>query len=155
MFTPGSERRRQAICLQGMQHGRHLRLAEHRLLKGLDVANPAHALGNIGRHCGLEGAAADKDDNRVHRLRADLQHRLQCLQVLVVLVNRVLELKTLLVNLLRPPSLLFTAEDPAAHVLRLQHEEAEGRNKHMVDLRSAVRGDQRYVMQAAVDLTIQ
>ncbi|MNU11222.1 hypothetical protein D3C72_2589080 [compost metagenome] len=51
----------------------------------------------------------------------------QGLEVFVVLPQRVLEFVGALVDFLRPLRLLFAAEDPAAHVLRFQHEDAEGR----------------------------
>ena len=73
----------------------------------------------------------------------------------VVLPQRVLELERAFVELLRPLRLLFAAEDPAAHVLRFQHEDAVGREEYVVDLRGAVWRVQRDVVQAAVDLLIQ
>ena len=42
--------------------------AEHRLLECLDIADKADALGDVGRHFGFEGAAADKGDHRVQVL---------------------------------------------------------------------------------------
>lgn len=63
----------------------------------------------------------------------------QGFEVLVVLPQRVLELEGAFVELLRPLRLLFIAEDPAAHVLRFQHEDAVGREEYVIDLRGAVR----------------
>lgn len=77
------------------------------------------------------------------------------LEVLVVLSQRVLEFESALVDLLRPLRLFFTAEDPAAHVLRLQHEDAIGREKNVIDLRGAVWGIEGDVVQAAIYLLIQ
>lgn len=50
----------------------------------------------------------------------------QGFEVLVVLSQRVLEFERALVELLRPLRLLLAAENPAAHVLRFQHEDAVG-----------------------------
>ena len=70
-------------------------------------------------------------------------------------LQRVLEFEAALVELLRPLGLFFAAKNPAAHVLRFQHEDAIGREKNVVDLRGAVWGIQGDVVQAAVDLLIQ
>ena len=79
----------------------------------------------------------------------------QRLEVLVVLPQWVLKFERALVELLRPLRLLLAAEDPAAHVLRFQHEDAVRREEYVVDLRGAVWGVQRDVVQAAVGLLIQ
>lgn len=50
----------------------------------------------------------------------------QGFEVFVVLPQRVLEFEGAFVELLRPLRLLLAAEDPAAHVLRFQHEDAVG-----------------------------
>lgn len=46
----------------------------------------------------------------------------------------------MLVELLRPLGLLFAAEDPPAHVLGLQHEDAVAGEEDVVDLGGAVGG---------------
>jgi hypothetical protein len=79
----------------------------------------------------------------------------QGFEVLVVLPQRVLEFEGAFVELLRPLRLLLAAKDPAAHVLRFQHEDAIGREEYVVDLRGAVRGVEGDVVQAAVSLLIQ
>ena len=76
-------------------------------------------------------------------------------EVLVVLPQWVLEPEGVLVELLRPLRLLIAAEDPAAHVLRFQHEDAVRRDKYVVDLRGAVWRVQSDIVQAAVGLLIQ
>ena len=88
-------------------------------------------------------------------LGADAKGGFQGLEVLVVLPQRVLELEGAFVELLRPLRLLLAAEDPAAHVLGFQHEDAEGREEYVVDLGGAVRGGQGDVVQAAVGLLVQ
>ncbi|MNR28679.1 hypothetical protein D3C85_1460140 [compost metagenome] len=75
--------------------------------------------------------------------------------MLVVLPQRVLKPEAVLVELLRPLGLLLATEDPAAHVLGFQHEHAEARDEHVVDLRGAVRRRQRDVVQAAIGLLVQ
>lgn len=112
-------------------------------------------MGDVGRHLGLEGAAAGKGDHRVQVLGADAKGGFQGFEVFVVLSQWILELEAALVELLRPLSLLLAAEDPHAHVLRFQHKDAVGREKYLVDLRSAVWRVQRAVVQAVVGLLVQ
>ena len=88
-------------------------------------------------------------------LGVEAQRGFHRFEVFVVLPQRVLEFEAALVELLRPLGLFFAAKNPAAHVLRFQHEDAIGREKNVVDLRGAVWGIQGDVMQAAVDLLIQ
>lgn len=79
----------------------------------------------------------------------------QGFEVLVVLPQRVLEFEGALVELLRPLRLLLAAEDPAAHVLGLQHEDAVAGEEDVVDLGGAVRGIQGDVVQAVVGLPVE
>lgn len=88
-------------------------------------------------------------------LRINTQGGFQGLEMFVVLAQRILEPVGALIEFLRPVRLLFRAEYPATHVLRFQHEDAIGRNKHMVDLRGAVGCIQRDVVQTTVDLVIE
>lgn len=78
----------------------------------------------------------------------------QGFEVFVVLAYRVLEFEAAFVELLRPLRLLLAAEDPAAHVLRFQHEDAVGREEYVVDLRGAARRVQGDVVHAAVGLLV-
>lgn len=155
VLAVGGPRRRPAAFLQGAQQRIHLGLAEYRLPERLDVTDEPGALGHVGRHISFERTAADEGDDRVQVLRRNAERGLQRLEVLVVLPQRVLELEALLVELLRPLRLVLAAEDPAAHVLGFQHEHAEAREEHMVDLRRAVRGRQRHVVQTAIGLLVQ
>lgn len=66
-----------------------------------------------------------------------------------------MEFKGALVEFLRPLRLLFASEDPAAHVLRFQHEDAVGREEYVVDLRGAVWRIQGDIVQAAIGLLVQ
>lgn len=88
-------------------------------------------------------------------LGADTKGGFQGFEVFVVLPKWVLELERAFVELLRPLWLLLAAKDPAAHVLRFQHEDAVRREEDVVDLRCAVRCAQGDVVQAAVGLLIQ
>lgn len=117
--------------------------------------NETDAFGDIGRHIGFERAATDKGDDRVQVFWFDAKGGFQGFEVLVVLPQRVLEFERAFVELLRPLRLLFAAEDPAAHVLRFQHEDAVGREEDVVDLRGAVWCVQGDVVQAAVGLFVQ
>ena len=67
----------------------------------------------------------------------------------------VLDFERALVERSRPLSLLLAAEDPAARVLRFQHEDAIGREEYVVDLRGAVSRVLRDIMQTTVGLFIQ
>lgn len=119
------------------------------------MADKANALGHVGRHFGFEGAAADKGDDRVQVLRVNAQGGFHSFEVFVVLPKWVLEFERAFVELLRPLRLPLAAEDPAAHVLRFQHEDAVGREKYVIDLRGAVRRVQGDVVQTAVGALIQ
>lgn len=118
------------------------------------MADKADALGDVGRHFGFKGAAADKGDHRVQVLGVYAKGGFQRFKVFVVLSQRVLEFEGAFVELLRPLRLLFAAEDPAAHILRFQHEDAVGREEYVVDLRGAVWCVQGDVVQAAVGLIV-
>ncbi|MNE56884.1 hypothetical protein D3C80_1518230 [compost metagenome] len=119
------------------------------------MADKADALGNVGRHFGLEGAGADEGDDRVQVLRVYPEGGFQGFEVFVVLPQRVLEFEGAFVELLRPLGLLFAAEDPAVHILRFQHENTVHRDENVVDLGGAVRGVQGDVVQAAIGLLVQ
>lgn len=155
MLAVGREGRRAAAGLQGVQHGVGFSPTEYRLLERLDIADKADALGHVVRHFGFEGAATDEGDDRMQVLEADAKGGFQGFEVFVVLPQRVLEFGRALVKLLRPLCLLLAAEDPAAHVLRFQSEDAVDRQKDVIDLRGAVRRIQCDVMQAAVGLLFQ
>ena len=155
MLPVSGKCRRAAACLQGFEHGVDFRLAEYALLERLDIANKADALGHVGGQLGFEGAATNKGNYRMQMLRVKAQRGFHRFEVFVVLPQRVLEFEAALVELLRPLGLFFAAKNPAAHVLRFQHEDAIGREKNVVDLRGAVWGIQGDVVQAAVDLLIQ
>ena len=88
-------------------------------------------------------------------LGVDAKDGFQGLEVLVVLAQRVLEFEGAFVDLLRPLRLLLVAEDPSAHVLRFQHEDAVGRQEYVVDLGGAVWRAQGDIVQAAVGLLVQ
>lgn len=71
MFAVRGESGRAPACLQGVDQGGDLGVAEHRLLEGFDVADKADALGDVRGHGGLEGAAAYEGDDRVQVLGGD------------------------------------------------------------------------------------
>ena len=85
----------------------------------------------------------------------DAEGGFEGLEVFVVLPQRVLELVAVLGEFLRPLGLLFAAEDPAAHVLGLQHEDAVAGEEDVVDLGGAVGGGEGDVVQAVVGLPVQ
>ena len=75
MLVVGSERTVALPALQRLHHYTHLRFVKHRLLKGLDVADAADALGDIVRHDGLETATADEGDYRMNVLWWNAEQR--------------------------------------------------------------------------------
>ncbi len=155
MLTMSRKSGSTAACLQRLQHEVDFRLAEHRLLERLDVTDKSNALCDVGWHFGFEGAASNKGNDRVQMVRANAQRGLQSLEVFVVLPQWVLEFEGALVEFLRPLRLFLAAENPAAHVLRFQHEDAVDREEYVIDLRGAVGRIQGDVMQATVDLLVQ
>ena len=74
----------------------------------------------------------------------------------VILVQRILELELLAARQgLRPLRTLLIAKNPAGHVFGLDHENAEARNDDVVDLRRALAGGQRDVVDVFVDVGIE
>ena len=74
----------------------------------------------------------------------------------VILVQRILERKLLAAGQrLRPLRTLLITENPAGHVLGFDHENAEARNDDVVDLRRAIAGGQRDVVDVFVDVGIE
>jgi len=75
MLVVGSERTVPPPALKRPHHCTHLRVVKHRLLKGLDVADAADALGDIVRHDGFEAAATDEGDYRMDVLGRNVEQR--------------------------------------------------------------------------------
>ena len=73
----------------------------------------------------------------------------------IVLVQRVLKTELLAVERLRPLRLLLVAENPAFHVLRLDHEDAVTRDDDVVNLGRAVGRGDRDVVEVAVHVAIE
>ena len=73
----------------------------------------------------------------------------------VVLSQWILKFERAAIKLLCPLRLIRRAENPAAHILGFQHEDAEGRDKHMVDLRGAIWRVQGDIVHAAINAFIQ
>src|SRR5690606_8837660 len=108
-----------------------------------------------GASAGFNSAAAGKGDDRVQVLGVNAKGGFQRFEVLVVLPQRILEFEGAFVELLRPLRLLLAAEDPTAHILRFQHEDAVRREEYVIYLRGAVWRVQGDVVQAAVGLLVQ
>ena len=155
MVAMGGKARCETPGLQCLQHAIDFGLTENRLPKRLYIANEANAPGHVGRHSGLERAAPNKRDDRMQVRGADTQSGFQRFQVFVVLPKGVLEFETAPGKFLRPLRLLLCPENPAAHVLRFQHENAMDREEYMIDLRGTVRCIQGDVMQAAIGVPVQ
>ncbi len=74
----------------------------------------------------------------------------------VILVQGILERKLLAARQrLHPLRTLLIAENPAGHVLGFDHENAEARNDDVIDLRRAVAGGQRDVVDVFVDVSVE
>ncbi len=107
-------------------------------------------MGHVLRHGRFERRIPHKDHYRKHLLITQVQQVLQCLNVFVVLVQRVLKFLRVLEDLLRPIPLFGVTEDPAFHVLGFHHKDPVLRNDDVVDLGSAVFGGQGDVFDQVV-----
>ena len=122
---------------------------------GPDVTNEMASPNDVGRHLRLEPAAADEHDDRVKRLRAQLEDSLDRLHVPEVLMQRILKGVRVPKDGLCPPLPTLIAEDPALHVLRLDDEDTERRHDHVVDLRGTVERRKGQVVERPVVLPRQ
>ena len=82
MLAVGGVCRRASPGLEGIQHGFDFGRTEHWLPERLDVADKADSLGDVGRHIGFEGTAADEGDDRMQVLGVDAKGGFQGLEVL-------------------------------------------------------------------------
>lgn len=80
----------------------------------------------------------------------NVQYRFQRFGVLIILVQWILKFRTIAVDFLRPQLLMSRAEDPAFHVLGLDHEHPEFGHHYMIDLGGTILGGQRDVFKQGV-----
>lgn len=135
-------------------HG-HLFVRDQHGGAGLDVAErPAadHVVGQGGFE--LAGIPHKAHYGMEMRFR-QAEEFFQGFGVAVVLMQRVLKAELLAIQRLRPLGLLRVAEDPAFHVLRFDHEDAEARDDDVVDLGGAVGGGQGDVVDVDAHLAVQ
>ena len=129
-------------------------IREKRFLLALDVTRIA--LGQDVRRQGrFQLRFAPEHYYRMQLVVIDAEEFRQCLSVPVVLMQRILKTVFLPEQALRPLRIALVAEDPAFHVLGLDHTQAEARNDDMVDLRGAVGCRYRDVVDRVVNLVVQ
>lgn len=121
-----------------VEYALDLVFAQDLFLVRLDEADVPAGDRDVGRDFLLQLGAADEHDDGLDRLPRQAEQFGQRLGVLVVLPEGVPEPIGALAELLRPLGIPLGAEDPAAHVLRLNDEHAIARDDHMVDLRGAL-----------------
>ena len=125
----------QPACLKGLDDLRHLFIREEYVRLSLDIGDVS-SVHHVRRHCCLECAVAPKHHDGVESLMRKPQELGERPGVTIVLARWVLKASLLAVEKLRPLRLFLVSEDPAVHVLGLNHKDAEARDKHMIDLRS-------------------
>lgn len=132
----------------------HLRLREQRLVEALDVVPQARTK-HVLRHGVFELAFPDEEDDGVKHLSVQVEETSETFDMAEVLVKRVLKPGLVPVDALTPSAVLLPAKNPTLHVLRLNDENAEGRNQHVVNLRRAVGRREDDVVNAPVNALIQ
>jgi len=110
---------------------------------------------NIVRHGSLEFTLPPEHHQRNQLRFVDAKKFLKSLGVTIVLVKRVLEAVFFSEQALGPLSALLVGKYPAIHVLGLDNEDAKLRDDDVVDLRRAIAGLKRNVVQRDVDFWIE
>ena len=110
---------------------------------------------DIARQAGLQLGRAGEHHHRVDFVRTDPGHRLEELQVLVVLAQRVLEPGAEGEDLLGPGPVPLAAEDPAAEVFRLEDKDPVHRHHHVVDLGGVVVSGEQQVVDHLVAALVE
>jgi hypothetical protein len=133
----------------------HLSFLEENLGLALDITH-IPACQHILRQRRLELALAPEHHDRMEHGFRQAQEFRECLDMAVILAERVLEAGLFAIKALRPLSVAFPAENPAGEVLGFDNEDAVGRDDDVVNLSGcAVTGGQRDIVEAAVHLGVQ
>lgn len=155
MLPPCRQGLRQPARLDGENDLVHLLAGKQHIQFAFDVGHVA-VRHHVGRHRRLELRLSPKHHHRKEFLIRDAQEFLQRHYMLVVLVERILELELLAAGQrLRPLRTFLVAENPAGHILGFNDKDAEARHDDVIDLRRAVRRGQRDVVDVFVDVGIQ
>lgn len=121
----------------------------------MNIVHHAYAACDVFRHGSLKGAVSSEGNDRMNGFKRRIEQAFQCLDVLKVLVNGVLEFKRFPVKPLHPLALLGTAKYPACHVLGFYYKNTEGGHNDMVYLGCASLGGQGDVVNHSVVALIQ
>lgn len=105
---------------------------------GEDVSGKVARAHDVVRHVRLELRLSSENDHGKELVFPDLQQGFEFLDVFVVLSEGVLERVLALAESLGPFGVVRVSENPAAHVLGFDDEDAVFRNNDVVDLRCAV-----------------
>ena len=144
------ERSRQPPRFNGFDHLLNLNIRQPLLGLGFDIADIPTTVGHVLRHGRFECGISHEDHYRKHLLITQVQQALQCLNVFVVLVQRVLKFLRVLEDPLCPIPLFGVTEDPALHVLGFHHKHPVLGDDYVVDLGGAVFGGQGNVLDEVV-----
>ena len=155
MLPPCRPGLRQPARLDGENDLVHLLTGEQHIQFAFDVGHVA-VRHHVGRHRRLELRLSPKHHHRKEFLFRDAQEFLQHHHMLVVLMERILELESSAAGQrLRPLRTFLVAENPAGHVLGFNDKDAEARHDDVINLRRAVRRGQRDVVDVFVDVGVE
>jgi len=128
-----------ASCLNAPNTELHSILRHNFCLHALDVHDEVGQIKHAIWYFGLELGISSEHDRRLNFFGGqEFEQVSNCAQMKMILKDWILELRLSPVDDLRPPWLLWVRKDPAAVVLRLDHENAKARDEYVVDLCCAV-----------------
>jgi hypothetical protein len=107
---------------------------------GSDVGDEPSSAQDVGRHWSLEFAVPNEHHHGMETSGIELEKIFHGPPVLVVLMQRILELVFPLEEDLRPPLGPLVTEDPTGEVLRFNHEDPKLGYDDVVHLRGPIRG---------------
>ena len=137
----------------GLLNSRHI---EQRNGVSLDPTSQS-SVDNIPWHWGFEFGVSDKEDNWKEPLLGKAEKIGERPDMKLVLMQRILETALPPIDLLSPFALFLRTEDPATIVLRLDDEDPERRDDHVVDLGGAlsIGARQIEIVEVAIDRRIE
>ena len=151
-------------CLTGtFQHGLidleqdtlNLVYRQQGIVPAQDISGQSANADDIVRHVRLELGVSGEHDHGKELVLSDLEQGFKFLDVFVVLPERVLEGIFALAEGLRPLGMVRVSEDPSAHILSFDDEDAIFRNDDVVDLRGAVCRGEGDVVELAVPFRVE
>ena len=106
-------------------------------------------------HFCFERAIASENDNRLEAPSWKPEYRLECFDVQVVLSQRILKPYLVSIDGLRPLGLIFSTENPAAYILRFDHENTKRTDVDVVDLGGSAVDRYSNVGELSINLRVQ